>query len=254
MTDRTVPGVPDLDHDWLGLAEVYALDAVSESERRQIESRLAAATPEEAAEFERRVRDVRETMAEVTEATAVDPSPQLRERLLDAIAADRAPIPAPADLATRRRDGGRRLRTVLLAAAAAVVVAVGGAVVATRGLAPEPQPTAEQVFAADDVRTSSGQIEGGGTATVVYSKDVGAGVLVMNNVTPPAEGTVYQMWLMGGEDGAQPAGTMDAGAVAPSTTAVLEGLGDATALGFTVEPPGGSTQPTSPVFAELPLA
>ena len=83
----------------------------------------------------------------------------------------------------------------------------------------EPTPTAEQVFAADDVRTSSGSIEGGGIATVVYSKDVGAGVLVMNNVAPPAEGTVYQMWLMNDQGSAQPAGTMDATAVAPSTTA-----------------------------------
>jgi anti-sigma-K factor RskA len=46
---------------------------------------------------------------------------------------------------------------------------------------------------------------------------------------------------------------MDAEAVAPSTTAVLPDLGTSQSLAFTVEPPGGSARPTSPVFAELPL-
>jgi hypothetical protein len=46
---------------------------------------------------------------------------------------------------------------------------------------------------------------------------------------------------------------MDAKAVAPSTTAVLPDLGSSRSLAFTVEPPGGSTEPTSPAFAELPL-
>jgi anti-sigma-K factor RskA len=41
--------------------------------------------------------------------------------------------------------------------------------------------------------------------------------------------------------------------VAPSTTAVLPDLGSSQSLAFTVEPPGGSQQPTSPVFAQLPL-
>ena len=70
--------------------------------------------------------------------------------------------------------------------------------------------TAEQIFAAPDVRTVSGEIPTGGTATVVFSHDRNAGVLVMNNVPPPTEGTVYQMWLVGdqrrhigGHDGRQ---------------------------------------------------
>ena len=43
----------------------------------------------------------------------------------------------------------------------------------------------------------SGQIPTGGTATVVFSRERNAGVLVMNNVAPPKPGTVYQMWLVG---------------------------------------------------------
>jgi anti-sigma-K factor RskA len=88
---------------------------------------------------------------------------------------------------------------------------------------------------------------------VVFSREKNAGVLVMNNVTPPAPGTVYQMWLIG-DKGPESAGTMDAKAVAPSTTAVLPDLGSSKALAFTVEPPGGSAQPTSEPFANLSLA
>ena len=60
------------------------------------------------------------------------------------------------------------------------------------------------------------------------------------------------MWLID-DDGPHSAGTMDAKAVAPSTTAVLPDLGESPTLAFTVEPPGGSAQPTSQPFAELPL-
>jgi anti-sigma-K factor RskA len=87
---------------------------------------------------------------------------------------------------------------------------------------------------------------------VVFSRDRNAGVLVMNDVPPPAPGTVYQMWLVS-DSGASLAGTMDAEAVAPSTTAVLENLGQSTKLAFTVEPASGSTQPTGQLIAELPL-
>ncbi len=112
--------------------------------------------------------------------------------------------------------------------------------------------TAEQVFAASDVQTISGPIPTGGTATLVFSHEKDAGVLVMNNVPPPAPGTVYQMWLVG-EGSPKSAGTMDAKAVAPSTTAVLPDLGTSSALAFTVEPGSGSEQPTSQPFAQLPL-
>jgi hypothetical protein len=46
---------------------------------------------------------------------------------------------------------------------------------------------------------------------------------------------------------------MDATAVAPSTTAVLRDIGNATTLAFTVEPGKGSVKPTGQPFAALPL-
>jgi anti-sigma-K factor RskA len=111
---------------------------------------------------------------------------------------------------------------------------------------------AEQIMAAPDVRTVSGPLAGG-TATVMFSRDRNAGVLVMNNVPPPSQGTVYQMWLLG-DKGPTSAGTMNTAAVAPSTTDMLTNLGSSSALAFTVEPGTGSPQPTGKILAKLSLS
>ncbi|WP_456319824.1 anti-sigma factor [Mycobacterium ulcerans] len=156
---------------------------------------------------------------------------------------------AAAEPAQSRRQP--RWRTAVFASAAAIAVGLGafGLGVLTR---PSASPTvAEQVLAAPDVQTVSGRL-GGGTATVMFSRDRNAGVLVMNNVPPPSPGTVYQMWLVDAK-GPTSAGTMGPTAVTPSTKATLTDLGDSTTLAFTVEPGTGSTKPTGTVLAELPL-
>lgn len=228
-----------VEHEVMTLATPYALHAVDDGE---VERHLADAPPQVARQFAEEVVAVREAMARASAATAVEPPAELRARILAAI-----------DTAQVRDLRPKRWRTAVLAAAAAVIVAAGGVGIgiALRPAAPPPT-TAQQIFAAPDVRTVSGPIPTGGTATVVFSKERNAGVLVMNNVAPPADGTVYQMWLLRG-NGPESAGTMDQAAVAPSTTAVLPDLGDATALAFTVEPGKGSSTPTTPIFAELPL-
>jgi hypothetical protein len=230
------------DPDLIALATPYALNAISESELADIDRRVAAAPAEVAQAFADEVRAIRETMAVVSAATAVEPPQQLRDRVLAEVGAD--PV-------RQLRPRVKRWQTAVLAAAAALVIGLGALSV---GLAMQPPAsTAEQVFAAPDVRTVSGAIPTGGTATVVFSREKNAGVLVMNNVAPPAPGTVYQMWLID-DQGPHSAGTMDAKAVAPSTTAVLPELGDSQVLAFSVEPGSGSSQPTTPIFAELPLA
>lgn len=236
----TEPVTPDL----VALATPYALHATTDAERAEIERQLAAAPREVADAFFAEVRAVHEAMAVISAATAVEPPASMRDRLLATVAED--PV---RQLPPKRAN---RWRTTILAAAAVLAVGLGALGV---GIALRPAPptsTAEQVFAAPDVRTVSGPIPSGGTATLVFSHHQHAGVLVMNNVPPPQPGTVYQMWLVG-NNGPQSAGTMDATSVAPSTTAVLPDLGDSKTLAFTVEPGGGSTMPTSPAFAELPL-
>jgi len=238
MTQSHVP-----DPELLDLAVPYALHALSDGERDALESRLTAAGPAVADVFYDEVRAVRETMAVVSAANAQEPSAELRGRLLSVVADDNV----------RRLRPSKRLRTAWLSAAAALAVGLVAVGIGISLRPPTQAPsTAEQIFAASDVHTISGAIPAGGTATVVFSRDRDAGVLVMNDVPPPSPGTVYQMWLVS-DSGAISAGTMDAQAVAPSTTAVLTGLGSSKKLRFTVEPGSGSAQPTGQVIAELPL-
>ena len=252
-----------VDPELIALATPYALHAVSESELADIERRVLAAPAPVALAFTAEVRAVREAMAVLSAGTALEPPAQLRDQLLATVADDsegwgHLPLAGESE-ATRELTSVRRLpsraprwRTAVLAAAAALVVGLGALGVGWV-LRPSPTPsTAAQVFAAHDVRTVSGNIGSGGTATVVFSREKNAGVLVMNNVAPPEPGTVYQMWLVG-DKGPQSAGTMDAKTVAPSTTAVLPDIRNSKALAFTVEPGNGSPHPTGNVFAELPL-
>jgi anti-sigma-K factor RskA len=226
--------------DLLTVAVPYALHALSDADRDALEAALASSDQADA--FFDEVRAVRETVARLSSSTAVEPPAALRRRVLAAVADDPVPL--------RRHEN--RWRSFAMAAAA--VVAVGLAAVGVEvTLRETPTPsTAEQIFAAPDVRTVSGEIPTGGKATFVYSHERNAGVLVMNGVSPPQSGTVYQMWLVR-NDGATSAGTMDATSVSPSTTAVVPDLGDSVALAFTVEPGSGSSSPTGEVFAELPL-
>jgi anti-sigma-K factor RskA len=230
MTDPT-------EFELLELATPYALHAVSDAERATIDRQLAAAPASVAEAFREEVRAIRDTMTAVSAATAANPPTRLRAAVLAAV----------------QSDAGRRSRwrTALLAAAAAIVVGLAafGAGIAMR---PSSKPTmAEQIMAAPDVRTVSGQLAGG-TATVLFSRGMNAGMLVMNNVPPPSQGTVYQMWLLG-DKGPTSAGTMNTAAVAPSTTDMLTNLGNSSALAFTVEPGNGSPQPTGKILAKLSL-
>jgi anti-sigma-K factor RskA len=237
-----------IDNELIDLATPYALHAVSDAERDEIETRLATARPFTADTFLDEVRAIRETMAVASAATAAEPPAALRERILAAAAGDNV------QALPLRRSADRGRRNGLLAVAAALLIGLGavGIGIAVRPSAP-PTSLAQQVFSAPDVRTITGDIPTGGQATLVFSRDRHAGVLVMNNVAPPATGTVYQMWLVS-DKGATSAGVMDAKAVSPSTTAVLPDLGDSTALAFTVEPGNGSPQPTGEIFAKLPLS
>ncbi|MFD4183607.1 anti-sigma factor domain-containing protein [Rhodococcus sp. NPDC058514] len=241
-----------MNDDQIDLAHAYALDTLDADDRRAVEQLLATADDELRADFETVVRQTWETMAAVAAARPTAPPEGLRERLLTQIAAEgqaRAPIP----LADRRTRTARwRLAAGAVAAAAALLA--GGVFIGQqlRETAP-PQPVAAQVMTAPDVRTSSTAVPSGGSATVAYSRSADAAVLMMNSVTPPASDTVYQMWLIAGTGAPVSAGTMAPDQVSPSTVAVLDDLDGASLLAFTVEPSGGSEQPTSDVFASLPL-
>ena len=238
---------PDLAAD----AALLALDALDDVERARLLRRVARSSPAERRAFEGEVAAARETMAELSRSTASAPPEELRRRLLDRIADEPHGAAAPGG---EPAPGQRRWRVAAVAAAAAIVLGAGGAVLgySIADRAETESTTVDEIFAAPDVRTVSGDLAGG-RATITYAPSTGEGVLVMNQVPRPAPGTIYQMWL-DGPDGPRLAGTMSESDVAPSTTAVIRDMGGATAVSFTV---GDASEPEKRVgdaVATFPLS
>ncbi|WP_432506252.1 anti-sigma factor domain-containing protein [Kineococcus arenarius] len=90
----------------------------------------------------------------------------------------------------------------------------------------------------------------GGTATVVRSGDRAA--VVAAGLPAPAQGHSYQLWLVAGEE-MTPAGLLPGPGGDGPSVALLPALGPATGVGLTVEPAGGSQQPTTSPVLVAPL-
>ncbi|MEF2975787.1 anti-sigma factor [Subtercola sp. YIM 133946] len=147
---------------------------------------------------------------------------------------------------------------LLVAAAAAVALFVGGGVVGTSiipGMSTTSQDASAsslaQIFSASDVQSTQTTVEGGGQATVVWSKSIGSAAIVAQGMPTLASSKTYEAWYINGSTGvATPAGTFVPGGDS-TTWHVLSGTmtpGDT--IGVTVEPAGGSQTPTTaPILA-----
>jgi anti-sigma-K factor RskA len=250
------------------LAEIYALDAITDAEREAIDAYVSGAPEAERASFNERVRQARETLA-MSFAAEEEPPADLFARIVAQLpaaapAAEAAKPHADADVlaepavdelsaARQRREARRRpagLRNWLIGVAAAAVIALGGVGIGAY-VANQNDPF-RQVIEAQDARQATVDVSGGGTATVSISPSRDALVVRMKDVPPPPAGKVYQMWLIP-KDGSTPVseGLMDAAAL--SKPALVKGIGSAASLGITVEPVGGSATPTLPTVAAAPL-
>jgi anti-sigma-K factor RskA len=222
------------------LSGAYAVDAIDDLERAAFERHLAECT-----ECRAEVASLRGAAGMIAETTTAEPPAELRDRVLAGIATVR---PLPPDVATAP---SRRPRRRLLAAAAAAVVLVGaGAVVSQQPWADETAQapsTVQQVLTADDARSTALDFPGGASARVIHSDSLGRAVIETHDMPPPPEGKVYQLWLNQPGEGMVPAGVMP---VEPDQTLLLSGdAATATAAGITVEPEGGSTEPTTEPIA-----
>jgi hypothetical protein len=107
------------------------------------------------------------------------------------------------------------------------------------------------VLAAPDLVMREGELIGGGRVTVAESQLNNAGVLVLAADTAPAAGRVYQLWTLQGKTPVSAGAALEPGQA--GALRLVDGLPGATGVGVTVEPPGGSTAPTTPLVAEVKL-
>ncbi|MEV4946474.1 anti-sigma factor [Streptomyces sp. NPDC053755] len=237
----------------------YVLDALDTAEEREAVERHLT----HCAACSHEVRELSETAARLGMAVAEPVGPRLRADVLRRIATVRQYPPAtePPARTTRALRGLRRMPGWALAASLVGTVALGGVAGWQYERAEDARRAAREaraessgvaaVLAAPDARVTTARLRGGAVGTVVYAPSVDRAVFAASDLPAPPAGKVYQLWF--DDRGAmRPAGLMPTGGSASAT--LLTGAVDrATAVGITLEPTGGSPEPTSAPVAVLAL-
>lgn len=234
------------------LTGAYALDAVSGVERMEFERHLA-----ECESCAQEVHELRETATRLGLAAAASPPPALKGRVLDQIRTVRQLPPETTVTPLRRRSFGQRFTAV--AAGVAFLAAAGlGVVVVRQGQqlddAQAQAAQMEAILRADDAQLLHLDNPDGGQVNVAVSQSQDQMLLLSRDLANPPDGRTYQLWTIEGEEDPRPMGFLEPndGVVALA----VSGFSGATVVAVTVEPDGGSDQPTAnPVMAgELPQA
>ncbi|WP_349897776.1 anti-sigma factor [Parafrigoribacterium soli] len=182
------------------------------------------------------------------------------QRLEDAAPlTDAAPLEARAEQKARARWFTRPV-TILTAAAAAVLLFVGGTFVGQLTERPAGNPALQaqaaslvELSAANDVQRAQGTVAGGGQATLIWSLQLRRSAVVLDELPALPADKTYQLWYID-TAGAKPAGTFEPSA-SGTTWHVLDGtMSGGDTVGVTVEPAGGSAQPTTKPIVAIPTA
>jgi anti-sigma-K factor RskA len=255
-------------HDLHILTGAYALDALedaSEQERFARHLRRCGACASEA-------RGLREVSTALAFAAAQEPPPGMRARVLELAEQTRQ---LPPELSKRHRKRSRLAWpqlpwlqgpwlqglvtvTAVVAIVAAVVFGIGQSdtrqqLSQVRG----QQAAIAAVLAAPDVRTVSGPTSLGGRTTVVLSAELRELVVSTSGLPVFTSGKVYQLWLIGPSQTAatavRSAGLLPAATSGLTAPYLASGLVGGDKLGITVEPAGGTKQPTTTPIVLLPI-
>ena len=245
-----------LRHDLHSLAGPYALDALEAGSEHDRFTRHLSRCQSCAAE----VKGFREVATAMAFAAAAEPPAELRDRVLTAAARTRQLPPEVRTHARPRRARGSVpwvpwLSGVVATASIVVAVLFGFAQAHTRDelnqLKAENQAIS-LLLSAPQAKLLTHTVTNGGVATVVLAADRHELAVVTTGLPALPSGQVYQLWLIGKPK------TVSAGLLPPAkngqTPAVLAtGVVKGDTLGLTVEPAGGSAQPTTTPILALPL-
>jgi anti-sigma-K factor RskA len=224
------------------LAGAYALDALDDDERALFEEHLQSC--ERCAD---EVTGMRLTAAELSRTTEVAPPPQLRADVLAAISQVR-PLPPVVDnvVALHRARAARSVWQLVAAACALVAIAVSGWGYSQHRSAARissAQSTVQALLHAPDLRVSTTALQQG-TGTLMYSTREHRVMLIGQGMPALTSGKTYQLWMLPPDGKAISAATFrtdPTGGVELPVTGDLTGIAQ---MAISVEPTGGSAQPT----------
>ncbi|MEW2049977.1 anti-sigma factor [Streptomyces sp. NPDC005476] len=236
----------------------YVLHALSPTEETAFENHLAGCDA-----CRREAAHLLETTARLGgSARSVPVTSQARARTLDTVARtgqDRAP--------QRPRAPGQRLLRCALAVSIAAAAALGGVAVhqhteaddaRTRAARAEQRAATAsavitEVLTASDATVHTARLTDGTPAAVVVSRAREHAVFAAHDLPVLTGGKVYELWYAAEAGGLRPAGLLTGGTANDSR--VLKGApAGAVAVGITVEPAGGSPQPTTRPLGVIPIA
>ncbi|MEU6180803.1 anti-sigma factor [Streptomyces coeruleorubidus] len=224
----------------------YVLHALPTGEEGDFEKHLTVCGP-----CRREVDQLSSAAVRLGAAETSTPSADLRRRVLDQIVTVRQERPVTGR--SRRRRRRRWSLKPALAASVAAAAALGGIAwwqssEADTAREQSAQDRAEyrqltDVLAAPDATISTQELARGGTASVVASRAQGRSALIASGLPRLTGDRVYEIWYV--ESGRyRSAGLLSS--AGGRQAYVLDGrLDGATAVCITVEPAGGSAQPTT---------
>jgi anti-sigma factor RsiW len=236
------------DHDLHTLSGAYAADALDRVERDVFERHLETCDSCRA-----EVRELQATTARLAVGVSATPPAALRDRVLAEVGRTRqlSPQGDVVRLDERRsRPWYRQPATAAAAVLLVVAIGLGGLAVQENRQKADAERLAQRIaaVAVDPQRTvHTVPVAHGGTGTVVAAD----GIAVFHGSDLPRlpDGRAYQLWRISGQE-SQSAGVLGRGG---ELTGVVTDLGPGDAVGVTVEPAAGSSQPTSdPVFLVTP--
>ncbi|WP_329016304.1 anti-sigma factor [Streptomyces sp. NBC_00690] len=236
------------------LTGAYVLHALGPQERAEFERHLT-----DCSSCEQEVRELAATAGRLSMAVAMVPPPELKQQVMRRISNERQVPPGPGRSRPVRGGRGRALSRFALAACVAAAVGLGGTTVWQHQQAEDARQAAQRaeqrsadlaaVLAAPDAKVSTGALPGGGSGTVVVARSLNQAAFFTTNMPEPPAGKVYQLWF--NDDGTmRSAGLMDS--AASDNAVLMKGPVDgASGMGLTVEPSGGSAEPTSAPLAVM---
>ncbi len=219
----------------------YALDALDPAERARFESHLTQCISCQA-----ELSGFVATAARLGDVESLAPPVGLRERLMSEVATTRQERPTVVAL----HEGKLRRTLPRLAMAAAFLVgAVGvGGYLNERDANEDlraDRAAITAVMAASDAVTTEKVFDDGGHVRLITSDEADAAYVVARDLPSPGEGKVYQVWIVG-EDLPRSQGVFER-----SGEMIMKDIADADRIAVTIEPAGGSKQPTTPPVATI---
>ncbi|MFJ9719797.1 anti-sigma factor domain-containing protein [Streptomyces sp. NPDC101213] len=233
----------------------YVLHALPPAEEAAFEEHLAGC-----ADCRAEMAAHLEIVTRLAGAESASVPPHVRARTLDAISRttqDRPRRPPEAG----HRAGHRAVRFALAASTAAAAL-LGGVAAWQHSRADDARDRAARADAAGraltelvtapDATLHTAALTGGGAAAVVVSRSEARAVFAARDLPALKGDEVYELWYAAEAGGLRPAGLLPGAAERASR--VLRGPpAGAVAVGITIEPAGGSRQPTTDPLAVIPL-